>query len=65
MRAITLPPRAQTKLTLGIDLLRMRACSLAVDLLTAITLHMGGARLAESATVGALRDRATLFGNVL
>jgi hypothetical protein len=59
-----LPPRAQTKLTLGI-LLRMRTCSLAVDLFSTITLHMSGARFAESATVRALRNGSALFGNML
>lgn len=58
-------PRAQTKLTLRIALHRFRACRLAVGLFSTIALYMCRARLAESTTVGALRDWTTLLRDVL
>lgn len=50
---------------LRIALLRLRARTPAVRLLSTITLDMSRARLAKSTAVGALRDRTTLFRDVL
>jgi hypothetical protein len=51
------------KLTLRVALVCMTALSLAVRPSATVTFHMSRTRLAKSPTVGALRYRATLFGD--